>query len=204
VTVNDRGTVLVHPHISGTHISCINSYNINIYIIFHQFSDESKAIFNKRPSHIMINIALFNILYCFNPEHAEFLKWTCQSSIFGTVHYQYWGYQDENLKLVSQHYDLFIELGQTAGKCTEVQVGLVLYWWQRLTTFGSSRLSINCEIMNMHRCIHIPILTKHIFNRFFYILYAFYRNEIYIISNINNKYSSLIIFLKHNDTFNVF
>ena len=33
---------------------------------------------------------------------AEFTKWTGLPSIFGAVHYQIWGNQDENLKLASQ------------------------------------------------------------------------------------------------------
>ena len=32
-----------------------------------------------------------------NPFHAEFLKWNNQPSIFGTIHYHFQGYQDENL-----------------------------------------------------------------------------------------------------------
>ena len=39
----------------------------------------------------------------FNPYHAEFHKWKNPPSIFGTIHFHFWGYQDENLKLVSQH-----------------------------------------------------------------------------------------------------
>ena len=35
-----------------------------------------------------------------NPYHAEFLKWNNPSYIFGTVHYLFKGYRDENLKLV--------------------------------------------------------------------------------------------------------
>ena len=40
----------------------------------------------------------------FNPYHAEFLKWNNPSSIYRTFHYHFKGYQDENLKLVSQQY----------------------------------------------------------------------------------------------------
>ena len=39
-----------------------------------------------------------------NPYHAEFLKWNNPPSIFDTIHYHLKGYQDENLKLVSQQY----------------------------------------------------------------------------------------------------
>jgi hypothetical protein len=55
--------------------------------------------------------------------------------ILGTVHYQLWGYQNENLKFRSGS---IIEFGQAERKA--VQAGLALYWWQRLITFDSSRL----------------------------------------------------------------
>ena len=38
----------------------------------------------------------------FNPEPSEFLKWNNPPSIFGTIHYHFYGYQDEKLKLISQ------------------------------------------------------------------------------------------------------
>ena len=37
-------------------------------------------------------------------DHAEFLKWNNLSYIFGTFNYHFQGYQNENLKLVSQQY----------------------------------------------------------------------------------------------------
>ena len=37
--------------------------------------------------------------YNLNPEPAGFLKWNNPASIFGTVHYNIKGYQDENLKV---------------------------------------------------------------------------------------------------------
>ena len=40
----------------------------------------------------------------FNPYHAKFLKWNNPTSIYRTFHYHFLGYQDENLKLVSQQY----------------------------------------------------------------------------------------------------
>ena len=70
-----------------------------------------------------------------NPYHAEFLKWNNQSYIFGTVHYHFYGYQDENLKLVSQQYRAWSD-------CTDVQAGLALYWWQRLFTFSVGRIRV--------------------------------------------------------------
>ena len=69
-------------------------------------------------------MVLFNPLY-----PAELLKWTCPASNFGTVHYQYWEYQDENLKLVNQQYRIWSD-------CVAVQASLALYWWQRIITFG--------------------------------------------------------------------
>ena len=59
-----------------------------------------------------------------NPFHAEFLKWNNPPSIYDTVHYHFKGYQDGNLKSVSQQYRAWSE-------CTDVQSGLALYWWQR-------------------------------------------------------------------------
>jgi hypothetical protein len=38
------------------------------------------------------------------PKPGEFLTWTNQVFIFGTVNYQFLGYQNENFKLVSQQY----------------------------------------------------------------------------------------------------
>jgi hypothetical protein len=43
---------------------------------------------------------------------------------FGTVHYHFKGYQDENIKLVSQQYRDWPDF-------TDVQAGLALFWWQR-------------------------------------------------------------------------
>jgi hypothetical protein len=42
----------------------------------------------------------------------EFLKWTCPVSIFGTIHFQFWGYQDEKVKSANS-----IEFGQTTWMC---------------------------------------------------------------------------------------
>ena len=54
---------------------------------------------------------------------------------FETVHYHCQGYQDENLKMVTQQYSI-----QAFSDCMEVQARLALYWWQRLNTFGSSNI----------------------------------------------------------------
>ena len=55
----------------------------------------------------------------FNSYPAEFLKWNSLSSIFGTVHYHFYVYQDENFMLVSQQYTAWSD-------CTNVQAGLAL------------------------------------------------------------------------------
>ena len=68
--------------------------------------------------------------------YLNLLKWNNPSYIFGTVHYHFQGYQDGNLKLVSQQY-------RTWSDCTDVQAGLALYWWQRLLTFSVSRIRVN-------------------------------------------------------------
>ena len=65
----------------------------------------------------------------FNPFHAK-------TSIFATVHYHFKGYQDGNLKLVSQQYRAWSD-------CTEEQASLALYWWQSLITFGVGRIKVN-------------------------------------------------------------
>ena len=39
--------------------------------------------------------------------------------------------------MVSQQYTAWLD-------CTDVQAGLALYWRQRLITFGSSRINVNC------------------------------------------------------------
>ena len=67
--------------------------------------------------------------------HAEFLKWNNPSDIFGTVHYHFQGYEDENLKLVSQQYRAWSDW-------TDVQAGLALYWWQGPLTFGVGRIRV--------------------------------------------------------------
>ena len=55
-----------------------------------------------------------------NPYHAEFRKWNNPFYIFGTVHYHFLGYQDENVKLISQQYRAWSD-------CTDVHAGLALY-----------------------------------------------------------------------------
>ena len=65
----------------------------------------------------------------------KFFKWNNPPSIFGTVHYHFYGYQDENLKLVSQQYRAWTD-------CTDVQAGLALYWWQTLIIFSPSRIRV--------------------------------------------------------------
>ena len=66
-----------------------------------------------------------------------------QSSIFGTVHYHFQGYQDDNIKLVSQEYRAWSD-------CMNVQAGLALYWWKRLITVSSSRIRANKNIPLNH------------------------------------------------------
>ena len=49
---------------------------------------------------------------------------------------------DENLKLVSQQYT---EPGQTGMMC---RLAVALYWWQRLITFGSSRIRVKHSLVS--------------------------------------------------------
>ena len=50
----------------------------------------------------------------------NFLKWNNPPSIFGSLHYHLKGYQDENLKSVSQRYRAWSD-------CADVLTGLALY-----------------------------------------------------------------------------
>ena len=70
-----------------------------------------------------------------NPYHIKFLKWNNPSYLFGTVHYHFKGYQDENLKLDSQQYRAWSD-------CMDVQAGLAQYCWQRLITFGVGKIRV--------------------------------------------------------------
>ena len=72
-----------------------------------------------------IYMLTINLLIFFN------FKW----SNFGTVHHHFKGYQDENLKLDIEQYRAWLD-------CTDVQVGLAIYWWQRLVTFAFSRIRV--------------------------------------------------------------
>ena len=71
-----------------------------------------------------------------NSEPAELIKQTCPMSILRSVHYQFWGHQDENSKLASQQYRARLH------RCA-------LYWWQRLFTYGSSRVKVKLVYANL-------------------------------------------------------
>ena len=62
------------------------------------------------------------------------------------------GYQDVNLKLVSQQ-------NRAWSDCTDVQTGLALYRWQRLITFDSSRIRVNVTV---HWQAVISFITWHL------------------------------------------
>ena len=69
-------------------------------------------------THLTLNLLNFTIIYL--------LKWNNQPSIFGTLHYHFFGVRElKNLKLVSQQYRAWSDF-------TDVQAGLALYRWQRL------------------------------------------------------------------------
>ena len=64
----------------------------------------------------------------------------------------------ENLILVSRQF-------RALSVCIDVQAGLVLYWWQRLITFGSSRLSIKLSFVIFKRykkCVQLAVYTSRI------------------------------------------
>ena len=84
----------------------------------------------------------------FHPYPAEFLKWNCPPFIFGTVPYKFWVYQNENLKLTRQQYIAWSD-------CMDCRA---LYWWQRLITSGSSRVTF-CFTMKQDYIISIQCLN---------------------------------------------
>ena len=58
-------------------------------------------------------------------------------------------YHDETLKLVSQQYRAWLD-------CMDVHAGLTLCWWQRVISFGSSRLMV--KIINIcQSCTKWPL-----------------------------------------------
>ena len=64
-------------------------------------------------------------IFKFKPSPAKFLKWNNPPSIFGTVNYQFWdGYQDENLKSVSQQ----CRLNSTAN-ATPFKINFLEYYF---------------------------------------------------------------------------
>ena len=84
-----------------------------------------------------------------NPYHAEFFKWNNPSYIFNTVHYHFKGYQDWNLKLVSQQYRAWSD------------------WWQRLFTFGVGRIRVNIFMFIrsiLHSVYHLSYWMAVIWN----------------------------------------
>ena len=82
-----------------------------------------------------LSFFLFFFFILFNPSPAKLLKLNYPHSIIWTAHYHFQGYQDGNLKLVSQKYGAWSD-------CMDVQASLTLYWWHRLSTFGSSRIRV--------------------------------------------------------------
>ena len=42
--------------------------------------------------------------------------------------------------------DVVSQQNRVWSDSTDVQVGLALYWWQRLTTFGSSRINVKINM----------------------------------------------------------
>ena len=62
----------------------------------------------------------------------NFLNGLVHFTSFVTVHYQFWGYQDENLTLASQQYRAYSE-------SMELYADLALYWWKRLILFQQDK-----------------------------------------------------------------
>jgi hypothetical protein len=56
----------------------------------------------------------------FNTLPTDFLKWICLGLTIRSI---FLGYQNENLKLISQQYRAWSD-------CIDVQGSLALYWWQ--------------------------------------------------------------------------
>ena len=69
-------------------------------------------------------------MYVINEQLVYIIQFCCRyTGIY------YLGYQDENLKLISQKCRAWSD-------CTDVHDGLTLYRWQRLITFSSSRIVV--------------------------------------------------------------
>ena len=107
----------------------VNDLNSSIH---HQFADDTS-----------LHMLIIPYQPQLNPYHAEFHKWNNLSCIFWHSPLSFWGYQDENFQLVSQQYRAWSD-------CTDVQSGLALYWWQRLITFGVSRIRVNFPVSNSY------------------------------------------------------
>ena len=60
----------------------------------------------------------------FNIKPVEFFKWACPPSIFKTVRYQFWGYQNVKIMLASQKYRAWSDY-------MDVQAGQWLYTGER-------------------------------------------------------------------------
>ena len=78
------------------------------------------------------------------------------------------GYQDENLKMVSQQYRAWSD-------CTAVQAGLALYWWQRLIIFGVGRIRVNTvtcirQSQPLSSTYEICIIENKLYKAFIYII----------------------------------
>ena len=76
-----------------------------------------------------------------NPEPAEFLKWTRQFSIFGTVHYQFCGYRNCSWSANSIEPDQIAWMFRLAW----LFAGDNLLW---IVTFVSSRVKVKLNIFS--------------------------------------------------------
>jgi hypothetical protein len=94
---------------------------------------------------IILSIVCFSVM--------NFIKWTCPAPYFGTIHYQFWGYQDENLKLVKQQYIAW----SYCPLCTSLTILMVKanhFWFQQC---------IGLENRNSIKLIEGKFLFLHVY-----------------------------------------
>ena len=109
--------------------------------------------------HLTLNIAKFLISTCL------IFIWPCNPSIVYTVHYRFWGYEKENLKLAG------VSVHSLRSDCAQlIQAGLALYCWQRLKTrqvlarCQGLKINVNCKISLFFK---LPLQCTIIINKIY-------------------------------------
>ena len=136
-----------------------------IYVVFAQFIPSCKQTFTFTALRCTtIYNKVFNMLHVFSIYlplmNATPWNFYCKIVCLYAMEYNppsIFGTENENLKLVSQQY-------RTWSDWTDVHADLALYWWQRLTTYNSSRICVNYELFKKNRFSksHWPALAWRI------------------------------------------